>query len=235
MAEPRTKVRAARVSVPQRERYEAPRTTTTTRRVRPGRDTEGGLTEAQRRTVLTEEDRIKGNNYETAVIVNPNGEVIGRARGTQSHVSGADIVRAAGGPQGLKDAVIIHNHPGGEQRKAFGNTLATRIGSPLSPADLYYAAIADAAEIRAVTSNYIYSVRRPAGGWNRRLDYLEDLRRATNRSGRGRANQLYAFVNATNDTPLGRQRNARAELISQWESIQEMARALGTTITRRRR
>lgn len=234
MAEgPRVKAQSAPVTNSQRERYEAPRTTVS--RSRPNRNTEGGLTEAQRRTVRAEEEAIKSNRYETAVIVNPNGDVLGRARGTSDRVSGADIVRAAGGVNNLKDAVLIHNHPGKEQQKAFGDTLATRIGSPLSGADLRYAALADMAEVRAVTSNYIYSVRRPAGGWNRNTNVLEVLTRLTNAAGRARANQLYGFVNSDNSTALGRQRNARAELISQWETIQAMARAMGTTITRRRR
>ena len=227
------KSKSASVSVNQKERYETPRVTVTLRKTRPGRDTEGGLTEAQRKTVLAEEERIKDNDFETAVIVNKDGDVVGRATGSGSLVSGADIVRAAGGIQGLKDAVLIHNHPGNGQREAFGNTLAVRVGSPLSPQDIFYASFANVAEMRATTPNYIYSVRRPAGGWPN-LSTSEAIRNATERAGRRRAYQLYDFVNSQGDT-LGKQRGSRAELLSQWETIQAMAKAMGTTVTRRRR
>ena len=230
----RVKSNTAKVSVPQKERYETPRVMITSKPTRPGRNTEGGLTEAQRRTVLAEEERIKNNDYETAVIVNTSGEVVGRVRGTGSRVSGADIARAAGGVQGLRDAVIIHNHPGNKQVAAFGNTLATRVGSPLSPTDIFYASITNAAEIRATTGNYIYSVRRPAGGWPD-TDTSQSIMRATQRAGRREADRLYNFVNETGNSTLGKQRDSRAELLSQWHTIQDMARALGTTITRRRR
>ena len=41
-------------------------------------------------------------------------------------------------------------------------------------------------------------------------------------------------LNPSNNYTTDRQRRSRAELMAQWKSIQDMAKALGTTITRKR-
>ena len=112
----KTTTATVKVSASQKERYVAPRVTITPKKARPGRDTEGGLTEAQRTAVLNAEDSIKGNKFETAIIVSPNGEEVARVRGKANHVE-MDDIWAAAPPSALKDAVLTHNHPGNMQRK----------------------------------------------------------------------------------------------------------------------
>lgn len=235
MAESPKYRKRSNVPRPARERYEAPRTTVSTNTRRKA-DTEGGLTPAQRTAVLTEESRNRTRGTEAAAIVNPQGEVVRRLSQNRAHQVSFEGVPDAE----LRDAVVTHNHPGSSQRRAFGNTLATRVGSPLSPQDLALAANKDVAEMRAVTysgdgGGYIYSIRRPANGWRvtdaRRLKSLRD---ATTRRGRSIANVEYARTRDSVTSTELRQRASRAELAAQWRSIQEMAQALGTRITRRR-
>lgn len=201
------------------------------------RDTEGGLTEAQKRAVAAEEAKIKARKTELGIIVDKDGKVLHRVPGSRTSVSFYGV------PKGdIKDSVIVHNHPGYKQEQAFGDTLATRIGSPLSPQDVIFAAENDAAEIRVITSanrgrgGYVYSVRRPAGGWP---SGVRATAAAVMEQARAEADRGYRRVAVT--TSLGsdshqvyRQRNSRVELMAQWHQMQELARRLGTTITRRR-
>lgn len=60
-----------------------------------------------------------------------------------------------------KDAIITHNHP----NKGIGDTIAGRVGTILSGADVFSAIANNASEIRAVTKNYTYSLKRPSKGW----------------------------------------------------------------------
>ena len=224
------------VPAPARERYEAPRMTIRTD-TRGKADTEGGLTPAQRTAVLEEEQRWRVRNSEAASIINPQGDVVRRLSQNRSNT-----VSFAGVPRDeLEDAVITHNHPGTTQRRAFGNTLATRIGSPLSPPDLAFAARNNVAEMRAVTysgdgGGYIYSIRRPATGW-RVTDpvRLRSIIQGAEASAATTANREYQRIARTSSTVNEyMQRSSRAELVSQWGAIQTMARILGARITRRR-
>lgn len=60
-----------------------------------------------------------------------------------------------------KDAVITHNHP----NRGIGDTIAGRVGTILSGADIFTTIAHNASEIRAVTKNYTYSLKRPSKGW----------------------------------------------------------------------
>ena len=60
-----------------------------------------------------------------------------------------------------KDAIITHNHPKG----SLGDTIAGRVGVILSGADIFTTIAHNASEIRAVTGNYTYSLKRPSKGW----------------------------------------------------------------------
>lgn len=60
-----------------------------------------------------------------------------------------------------KDAIITHNHP----NRGIGDTIAGRVGTILSGADIFTTIAHNASEIRAVTKNYTYSLKRPSKGW----------------------------------------------------------------------
>lgn len=192
-------------------------------------NTEGGLTEAQRKAVLAEESKARSRGKESAAIIDADGKVVRRLTSRSAHnVSFAGIPNSE-----LEDAVITHNHPGESQRRAYGNTLATRVGSPLSPQDLAFAAVQNVKEMRAVTysgdgGGYVYSIRRPTGGWKVRGMDAVNLMNETRRAGRRMVQGNIAYYRQ------GNQQASRAELVAQWRTIQDMAKALGATVTRRR-
>lgn len=64
--------------------------------------------------------------------------------------------------QPYENAIFTHNHPRGW--KVPENSIA-RIGNSFSIEDLSLAVGHDAAEIRAVTPNYTFVMRRPEKGW----------------------------------------------------------------------
>ena len=232
MAEPRRAGSATTTNRAARDRaaYTSPRVMGVRTDRSSKNDTEGGLTQAQRRTVLAEERRVMGRRTEAASIINPQGEVVRRlSQNNARNVSFFGIPDSE-----LRNAVVTHNHPGSGQRRAYGNTLATRVGSPFSAQDLVFAASNDIAEMRAVTysgdgGGYIYSIRRPAGGWavTNARDLLAMRRRVTARG------MDYVMRNSSY-YQQGRQQASRAELMAQWTTIQDMARELGARITRRR-
>lgn len=110
-----------------------------------GLDAALAKTEASIRTLKTE--RIYA--------FDKNGKEI--AHSTTGSINGTAL------PSGYsyKDAILTHNHPG----KGLGDNIAGRIGRSFSGTDIGTAVMQNAAEIRAVTGNYTYSIKRPKNGW----------------------------------------------------------------------
>lgn len=106
-------------------------------------DTETGYSAALSRSVLKAEGEIKDQKNETIVIFNDDGTVAFRKDGTRMGVT----------YDGRKstDKVVTHNHPGPD--------------APFSSTDLKTAVEMNQKEIRAVSRNYTYSMKRPKGGW----------------------------------------------------------------------
>ena len=67
----------------------------------------------------------------------------------------------------MKDCIFTHNHPRGwgYPEKSLG-----RIGSSFSIEDISLAVFHDLSEMRAVTPNYTFIIKRPDAGWG---DYKE--------------------------------------------------------------
>lgn len=240
MAEPRRTSGGAGATRSQADRakYVAPAVTGVRNATLPKNDIDAGLTEAQRKAVRDEEGRVRPFTVEHASIIDKDGKVVRRITNNNEH-----SVDFSGVPKDeLKDAVITHNHPQRGQIKAFGDTLATRIGSPLSAQDLAMAAKNDVAEMRATTfggngGGYTYSIKRPAGGWKiTDQGTLQGLVQMTRLTGMIEAGDAFSSANwSKGETdPLTNQRASRGELLAQWHSVNEMAKALGATITRRR-
>ena len=72
----------------------------------------------------------------------------------------------------MKDGIMTHNHPRGW---GYPENSLGRIGNSFSPDDIYLAVGWDLAEIRAVTPNYTFTMKRPEGGWNISYDELKKL------------------------------------------------------------
>lgn len=117
------------------------------------RDTDSGMTEMQRSVVKEKERRIKDLGHEEAYVVDDNGNVLYHGNGSKNRVAIPVSVQ--------KDNIITHNHP----RFSRNNNLSQNVGAALSGSDVYSAINSDAKGIRAVTSNYTFTIMRPKEGW----------------------------------------------------------------------
>lgn len=105
----------------------------------------------------TENEIRKNKAFETAVVYDKNGNIILDKRGQATSVSFTDRETDL-----FKDAILTHNHPRGWGYEA--NSMQ-RIGNSFSMQDITIAIKHDMAEIRAVTPNYTFVMRRPENGW----------------------------------------------------------------------
>ena len=119
------------------------------------------------KVVETENDLRKNKDFEKAVVFNADGDILIDKRGESTSVGfTSEEVKE------MKDAVLTHNHPRGwgHDEKSWG-----RIGNSFSKADLMLAINHDLAEIRAVTPNYTFSMRRPEKGWGVDTEKFEEV------------------------------------------------------------
>lgn len=115
----------------------------------------------------SEADIRMNKRFETGVCVNANGEIIIDKRGTSNQVSFTQEECKL-----MKDCIFTHNHPSGWK---YPENDICRIGNSFSIQDICLAISCDIAEMRAVTPNYTFSLKRPSRGWNINLqDFVED-------------------------------------------------------------
>ena len=186
-------------------------------------DTDGGMNRQEAFRVNQLESKIRNRKTEKGYIVGANGEIIGESiRGSRNaaRFKVSDLVKS-------KDAIMTHNHPNAEM----GGTLAARIGLPFSATDLERAVQYDQKEIRAVTPNYTYSIRRPKGGWGDKREVMSQLRDHTRR----RLENYNQYFNASyrKDANINETWD-RANVGGQWSAWRQTAKALGWTITRKK-
>lgn len=190
-------------------------------------NTEGGLTREQKATVLAAEARIRNFRTEHGVVVDRDGREIYRTSGSSSrvYIPGAYL---------RPDSVFTHNHP---LPRDLTDNLAGRVGVPLSGQDIIVAARNNLAEVRAVTTSYTFSVRRPANGWGS-IDlraFAEDYARATRgiRESGERLASVYRRSGRISQSDANTI-NARANVAVQSSAMRELAKKYGFTYTRRR-
>lgn len=106
------------------------------------------------------EDKIRKQHYESAFVVDEEGNVLLEKDGGKSTVtfSDDDIAKIKG-----KNIILTHNHPGGWD---YPPNDPRRNGSSFSPEDINMAVEADVREMRAVTPTRRYYMKRPPGGWS---------------------------------------------------------------------
>ena len=108
--------------------------------------------------ILNAEDKIRKNkSFETAVVFDQNGNEIFRKKGKATSVP-----FTLSELSNFKNSIFTHNHPRGWSYNAND---WRRIGSSFSFGDVNVAIVADVAEMRAVTSLYTFSIKRPKNGW----------------------------------------------------------------------
>lgn len=118
--------------------------------------------------ITNTENEIRLNkSFETGVLFDRNGNVVIDKRRAKYSVAFTDEECAK-----MKDCVFTHNHPRGwqEPEKSLG-----RIGNSFSPADMYLAIAHNVSEMRAVTPNYTFAMKRPEEGWGITISKFEKL------------------------------------------------------------
>lgn len=115
----------------------------------------------------TENEIRLNKSFETGVLFDKNGNVVVDKRGAKYSVEFTDEECAK-----MKDCIFTHNHPRGwqEPEKSLG-----RIGNSFSPADMYLAIAHNVSEMRAVTPNYTFAMKRPEEGWGITISKFEKL------------------------------------------------------------
>lgn len=115
--------------------------------------------------VIKQENIIRKNNFETAIVVNKEGKII-LTKGGQQYSVGFTKQELSF----FKDCVMTHNHPRGWSFKE--NTLG-RIGNSFSFEDILLAIQCDVAEIRAVTPTHTFILQRPSSGWGITIEEMK--------------------------------------------------------------
>ena len=186
-------------------------------------DTDSGMNRQEAFRISQLESKIRNRKTEKGYVVGENGEVL--AESIKSSRSAAkfytrDLEAARGG-------IMTHNHPNAEM----GGSLAAQIGLPFSNADLDNAVKYNLKEIRAVTPNYTYSIRRPKDGWGNQADIDRELRNWERQVDSG----YYEYMRrATRNGLPENQAYDRANVGVQWSQWRKTAKALGWNITRKK-
>lgn len=115
----------------------------------------------------TESEIRLNKKFETGVVFDRNGNIIIDKRGESFSVSFTNEECWM-----MKDGIFTHNHPRGwgYPEKSLG-----RIGNSFSPEDVFLAVRWDVAEMRAVTPNYTFIMKRPEKGWGIDLEQLNRI------------------------------------------------------------
>lgn len=111
------------------------------------------VSDAASKAVAGVESLIRGNSYESAVIIDASGKQLLFKKGDKRQVAFNTEESAL-----MKDAILTHNHPSGLSGRY-------KIGNSFSNPDILTAVSSDVKEIRAVTARYSFSIRRPKTGW----------------------------------------------------------------------
>ena len=121
------------------------------------------------------ESNIRQNkSHETGVLFNKDGNIVIDKRGGSRSVQFTKDECLL-----MNDGIFTHNHPG-----AWGHSEndIMRIGNSFSIQDIALAVGNNLAEMRAVTPNYTFSMKRPDGGWGISVEELMKLYNDENRN-----------------------------------------------------
>lgn len=143
------------------------------------------------RKVSNMEREIRMNKkFETGVVFDWNGNVIIDKRGAKYSVAFTDEDCAK-----MKDCIFTHNHPRGW---GYPENSLGRIGNSFSPDDIYLAISQNVAEIRAVTPNYTFIMKRPEKGWGISTTQFKKI---LNKENEKLKSEFYTRINNNTLTP----------------------------------
>lgn len=115
----------------------------------------------------TENEIRMNKKFETGVVYDNIGNILIDKRGKAYSVSFTKEECLK-----MKDAIMTHNHPRGW---GYPDNSLERIGNSFSPEDIYLAVNWDLAEMRAVTPNYTFMMKRPETGWGVSVEELQKI------------------------------------------------------------
>ena len=121
------------------------------------------------------ESNIRQNkSHETGVLFNKDGNIVIDKRGGSRSVQFTKDECLL-----MNDGIFTHNHPGAW---GYSENDIMRIGNSFSIQDIALAVGNNLAEMRAVTPNYTFSMKRPDGGWEISVEELMKLYNDENRN-----------------------------------------------------
>jgi len=121
------------------------------------------------------ESNIRQNkSHETDVLFNKDGNIVIDKRGGSRSVQFTKDECLL-----MNDGIFTHNHPGAW---GYSENDIMRIGNSFSIQDIALAVGNNLAEMRAVTPNYTFSMKRPDGGWGISVEELMKLYNDENRN-----------------------------------------------------
>ena len=127
------------------------------------------------KAVFDVESNIRQNkSHETGVLFNKDGNIVIDKRGGSRSVQFTKDECLL-----MNDGIFTHNHPGAW---GYSENDIMRIGNSFSIQDIALAVGNNLAEMRAVTPNYTFSMKRPDGGWGISVEELMKLYNDENRN-----------------------------------------------------
>ena len=120
------------------------------------------------KVVESYEEKIRNDSYETAIAVDPQGNVLVNNKGGVDYVdfSTADMKKMTG-----KDVILTHNHPNADN---LPDSDPRSKGLSFSEMDIFTASKIQAKEVRAVSSGYTHSLKpSPEDGWD--VEYWDKI------------------------------------------------------------
>ena len=184
--------------------------------------TEQGYSHELARAVLETEAKRRNERWEYATVIDGDGnEVLSKTSYHPNHVELTPKEAAK-----LENNIFTHNHP-----EDPGNNMWWKaIGSPFSPADIVAAVQTNAREIRAVTPNYTFSLKRPKGGWG--VSSSEVQRTLTDLMAAYQIRDIPYELGKGPDKM--RERSSRAQIVRPHQALRELSKRWGWDYTKKK-
>ena len=180
--------------------------------------TEQGYTNVMKKNILSTEAAIRMNKDESLHVFDASGRKVYTNQGAGARV-GYDSAQIP------RDSIITHNHP-----RALGKKGILSIGNSFSPADIQSAVALGAKEIRAVTPNYTFSIKRPASGWGSLTSISKDLAKMDRALDRERLK----YVNKSSSKAHANARWERDAITHYHRMMKQMSKKYGWDYTKKK-
>ena len=191
-------------------------------------DVNAGLNSKEISTLQRIENAHRNRKTEQINIVDENGNVVLSKNGSATRVRMTNYEASQ-----MKDRILTHNHPNpGNEHNGLGTGLAGQIGLTLSGADVGASIRNNAKEVRASAQGYVYSVKRPKGGWGNINSYA--VEREINQARMGDFGWAKQYVNSAKTREEAYNRQGRYNVATQNAAMRAIAKKYGFTYTRRK-